>query len=73
MMEENLFWRKHRHPDLTVSPSAGSIFQKIEGIGAGRLIDQCGLKGHTEGVPRSSEPRQHHHQSGGRDRFGHRA
>ena len=49
VMEENLFWRKHRHPDLTVSPSAGSIFQKIEGIGAGRLIDQCGLKGHTEG------------------------
>jgi UDP-N-acetylmuramate dehydrogenase len=28
-----------------VHPSAGSIFKKIEGIGAGRLIDQCGLKG----------------------------
>jgi UDP-N-acetylmuramate dehydrogenase len=49
VMEENLIWRKDRHPDLTVSPSAGSIFQKIEGIGAGRLIDECGLKGHTEG------------------------
>ena len=49
VMEENLTWRKDRHPDLTVFPSAGSIFQKIEGIGAGRLIDQCGLKGHTEG------------------------
>ena len=49
VMEENLAWRKDRHPDLTVSPSAGSIFQKIEGIGAGRLIDECGLKGHTEG------------------------
>ena len=49
VMEENLAWRKDRHPDLTASPSAGSIFQKIEGIGAGRLIDECGLKGHTEG------------------------
>ncbi len=47
--EENLVWRKDRHPDLTLSPSAGSIFKKIEGIGAGRLIDQCGLKGHAEG------------------------
>jgi UDP-N-acetylmuramate dehydrogenase len=28
-----------------VHPSAGSIFKKIEGVGAGRLIDQCGLKG----------------------------
>ena len=49
VMEENLIWRKQRHPDLTVSPSAGSIFQKIEGIGAGRLIDECGLKGRAEG------------------------
>ena len=47
--EENLTWRKGRHPDLTVLPSVGSIFQKIEGIGAGRLIDQCGLKGQVEG------------------------
>ena len=30
---------------LDTEPSAGSIFQKIEGIGAGRLIDECGLKG----------------------------
>ncbi len=49
VMEENLAWRKDRHPDLTVLPSAGSIFKKIDGIGAGRLIDQCGLKGMTEG------------------------
>ena len=28
---------------------ARGLFQKIEGIGAGRLIDQCGLKGQTEG------------------------
>ena len=49
VMEENLTWRKDRHPDLTVLPSVGSIFKKIDGIGAGRLIDQCGLKGQVEG------------------------
>lgn len=48
-MRENLQWRDERHPDLWLYPCAGSIFQKIEGIGAGRLIDQCGLKGHTFG------------------------
>jgi UDP-N-acetylmuramate dehydrogenase len=46
-MRENLEWRDDRHPDLWLYPSAGSIFQKLEGIGAGRLIDQCGLKGHV--------------------------
>jgi len=30
-------------------PSAGSIFQKLDGVGAGRLIDRCGLKGRVEG------------------------
>jgi UDP-N-acetylmuramate dehydrogenase len=49
VMRENLAWRDDRHPDLWLYPSAGSIFQKIEGIGAGRLIDQCGLKGHVHG------------------------
>lgn len=49
VMRENLEWRDDRHPDLWLYPCAGSIFQKIEGIGAGRLIDQCGLKGHTHG------------------------
>ena len=49
IMEENLAWRKERHPDLQRHPSAGSIFQKIEGVGAGRLIDQCGLKGRVHG------------------------
>ncbi len=49
VMEDNLTWREERHPDLTVYPSAGSIFQKIDGIGAGRLIDECGLKGHVGG------------------------
>src|SRR5690349_8712946 len=45
VMEENLQWRRERHPPLDTEPSAGSIFKKIEGIGAGRLIDECGLKG----------------------------
>ena len=48
-IRENLQWRDDRHPDLWLYPSAGSIFQKLEGIGAGRLIDQCGLKGHVLG------------------------
>jgi UDP-N-acetylmuramate dehydrogenase len=47
VMRANLQWRDDKHPDLWLYPSAGSIFQKIEGVGAGRLIDQCGLKGHV--------------------------
>jgi UDP-N-acetylmuramate dehydrogenase len=45
VMAENLEWRRERHPPLDTEPSAGSIFKKIQGIGAGRLIDECGLKG----------------------------
>jgi UDP-N-acetylmuramate dehydrogenase len=45
IMQENLSWRGARHPWLEIHPSAGSIFKKIEGVGAGRLVDQCGLKG----------------------------
>lgn len=48
-IRENLAWRDDRHPDLWLYPSAGSVFQKIEGIGAGRLIDECGLKGRVHG------------------------
>ncbi len=48
-IRENLQWRDDRHPDLWLYPSAGSVFQKLEGIGAGRLIDQVGLKGHVLG------------------------
>jgi len=45
VMDANLQWRAERHPPLDTEPSVGSIFKKIEGIGAGRLIDDCGLKG----------------------------
>jgi UDP-N-acetylmuramate dehydrogenase len=37
VMQENLSWRGARHPWLQFHPSAGSIFKKIEGMGAGRL------------------------------------
>ena len=49
IIEENLAWRHERHPPLDTEPSAGSIFKKIAGIGAGRLIDECGLKGASVG------------------------
>src|SRR6476659_5993137 len=45
IMQENLSWRGARHPWLEWHPSAGSIFKKIEGVGAGRLVDQLELKG----------------------------
>jgi len=50
VIRENLAWREERHPDLWLYPCAGSIFRKIEGIGAGRLVDECGLKGHVIGA-----------------------
>jgi UDP-N-acetylmuramate dehydrogenase len=49
VIRDNLRWRDDRHPDLWLYPCAGSIFQKIEGVGAGRLIDECGLKGRVHG------------------------
>jgi UDP-N-acetylmuramate dehydrogenase len=49
IMQENLSWRGGKHPWLDWHPSAGSIFKKIEGVGAGRLVDQCGLKGFRQG------------------------
>lgn len=49
ILQENLSWRGARHPWLDWHPSAGSIFKKKEGVGAGRLVDQCGLKGYRHG------------------------
>jgi UDP-N-acetylmuramate dehydrogenase len=49
ILQENLSWRGAKHPWLDWHPSAGSIFKKIEGVGAGRLVDQCGLKGYRVG------------------------
>lgn len=49
VIRSNLEWRDERHPDLWLYPCAGSIFKKIENVGAGRLIDQCGLKGRVHG------------------------
>jgi len=53
----NLRWRGEKHPAGATTCSAGSIFQKITGIGAGRLIDQAGLKGYRIG---GAEVSRHH-------------
>lgn len=45
VMDSNLAWRRAKQPQLPEYPSCGSVFKKIEGIGAGRLIEQAGLKG----------------------------
>ncbi len=63
ILQENLSWRGSRHPWLDWHPSAGSIFKKIEGVGAGRLVDQCGLKGFRHGGAQDfAHPREHHGQ-----------
>jgi UDP-N-acetylmuramate dehydrogenase len=36
VIRENLMWRDDKHPDLWLYPCAGSIFQKIEGVGSTR-------------------------------------
>ena len=55
IVAENLQWRAERHPPLDRYPSAGSIFKKADGMGAGRLVDQCGLKGLRVGDAQISE------------------
>jgi len=54
-MQANASWRRAKQPQLPEFPSCGSVFKKIEGVGAGRLIDQAGLKGKTIGQAQISE------------------
>lgn len=54
-ISENLKWRNKKQPQLTEFPSCGSVFKKIKDVGAGRLIDQAGLKGYTIGGAKVSE------------------
>lgn len=44
-IDANMEWRVAKQPQLWEYPSCGSVFKKIEGVGAGRLVDQAGLKG----------------------------
>ncbi len=44
-IKNNLVWRSAKQPNLKGFPSCGSVFKKIQDVGAGRLIEQAGLKG----------------------------
>jgi len=49
VMWSNAAWRAEKHPPMAHECSVGSIFRKLEGEGAGRLIDRAGLKGYRIG------------------------
>lgn len=51
----NILWREKKHPKNAPNCSAGSIFKKIEGQGAGRLIEKVGLKGKIIGGAQISD------------------
>ncbi|MDE2025738.1 MAG: UDP-N-acetylmuramate dehydrogenase [Patescibacteria group bacterium] len=51
----NISWRQEKHPEHATECSAGSVFKKIEGYGAGRLIEKVGLKGMQIGAAKISE------------------
>lgn len=51
----NITWRAEKHPKGATGKSAGSVFKKIERHGAGRLIEQVGLKGKVIGGAKISE------------------
>lgn len=44
-IDANIAWRYAKQPLLAEFPSCGSVFKKIKDVGAGRLIEQAGLKG----------------------------
>lgn len=48
-IKANLAWRNAKQPQLKDFPSCGSVFKKIQGVGAGRLIEQSSLKGKRVG------------------------
>ncbi|MDP2641838.1 MAG: UDP-N-acetylmuramate dehydrogenase [bacterium] len=54
-VQKNLEWRNEKQPSFEKYPSCGSVFKKVEKVGAGRLIQQAGLKGYKIGGIQSSE------------------